>query len=571
MLNFLHIENIAVAKNIDITFSDGFNVLSGETGAGKSIIIDSINMILGAKMSKDIIRHGEDRATVSALFSNVSDSVYRACDELEIPYDKDDLFSVSRTITGDGKNTVKINSRLATLTQLKAIGLLLVNIHGQNENQSFMNKANHIKLLDEYIDDEILMQEYKAIYNKLNLIKTQITKLYEENKQKNLMNDALKYQIKEICSARLKDIDEEEKLLDLRNKLKSAENIIKNTNIVYKALFKSESGINASVLIEKAIEALQKIESVDDNIENMISKLTSIVSEIEEIAEYSREIGSFDGVEDPNKQLDIVEERLALIQRLEKKYGPSIKDIQEFKENAEKELQRYENIEQELEELKKEYKALHAKGSEIAEKIHNIRANGARKLEKIVKDALVFLDMPKVKFEIAVKENIKDGKVVLSSLGYDDVEFMIATNGGDNLYSMNKIASGGELARIMLAMKSALSDKNGAQTVIFDEIDTGVSGSTSQKIGYKLVKISETSQVICVTHSAQIVAFASQHLFIKKYENAEGKAETKITVLNEQESIEEITRIIGGSCLTDNQFAAAKELIEESKALLNNK
>ena len=567
MLEYLHIENIAVAKDIDIDFSGGFNVLTGETGAGKSVIIDSINMILGAKVSKEIIRHSESFAVASALFSEVNDSVYALCDELGIPYDKEDMFSISRTFTKEGKNIIKINSKPATLTQLKQLGELLVNVHGQNDNQSFMNKSNHILMLDEYVDFGNLLIDYKAIYAKLNEIKQEITKIYEDNKQKNLIIDALKFQVKEIEAAKLKDVNEEEKLLELRKKLKSAETLIKGTSVVYKALLKNESGVSASVLIEKAIEALTKISEFDASIPEMVEKLEQVSAEIEDVAERTRELVDFDGFDNPQKQLDVVEERLALIQRLEKKYGPSIEEIINFKKDAENKLHSFETSEERLEELKSEYKKLHQDGCEMAEKLHCIRSEGAEKLGKIIKDALVFLDMPKVQFKISILKNEKEGKPVLSSLGYDDVEFLIATNPGESLSSMNKIASGGELARIMLALKSALTDKNGAQTVIFDEIDVGVSGSTSQKIGIKLYRISESTQVICVTHSAQIAAFASNHYLIKKHE-IDGRAETKINLLNEQEKIDELARIIGGTSLTENQYAAAKELIDESLRLL---
>lgn len=567
MLEYLHIENIAVAKDIDISFANGFNVLTGETGAGKSVIIDSINMILGSKVSKDIIRHGEDRAVASALFSNVNNRVYLLCEELGIPYDKDDMFSVSRSFSKDGKNVIKINSKPATLAQLKQIGELLVNVHGQNDNQSFMNKSNHILMLDEYVSFDGLLLEYKDVYSKLNEIKQEITKIYEENKQKSLIVDALKFQIKEIEASKLKDINEEEKLVELRKRLKSAETLIKSTSVAYKALFKHESGVSAKVLIDKAIDALEKIADVDSSITEMIEKLEQVSAEIEDIAERARELGAFDGIENPQKQLDVVEERLALIQRLEKKYGPSIEEILKFKYDAEEKLRSFETSEERLEELKKEYKLLHQKGCDIAEKIHEIRVNGADKLSEIIKDALVFLDMPKVKFKINVSINEKEGKPILSSLGFDDVEFLISTNPGESLASMNKIASGGELARIMLALKSALTDKNGAQTVIFDEIDVGVSGSTSQKIGIKLYRISEGTQVICVTHSAQIAAFSENHFLIKKHE-IDGRAETKINLLSEKERIDELARIIGGTSLTENQYAAAKELIDESLMLL---
>lgn len=567
MLDFLHIENVAVIKKLDIDFGSGFNVLTGETGAGKSIIIDSINMLLGAKTSKEIIRHGEERAVVSASFSNVNTSVYALCDELGVAYDKEDAFIISRTITADGRNTVKINSAPATLMQLKAIGSKIINIHGQNENHSFMNKANHILLLDDFADTETILYEYSQLYNRLNTVKSEISKLLEANKQKDTMIDILEYQIKEITAAKLKDIDEEDKLKELRNKLKGAEKLVKSSTTAYKALLKNESGVSACILIDKAIEALTRIADVEADVAELIEKLSNYKYEIEDIAERAKDFASFDGVSDPQKQLEQVEDRLALIQRLERKYGSTIEDILKFKDDAETKLKSYANAENRIEDLKFEYKELHGKALEIAKKLHEKREKAAKALGKQVMGALVFLDMPKVRFQINVSLNEKDSKPVLNSYGYDDVEFMIATNAGEELSSMNKIASGGELARIMLALKSALSDKNGADTIIFDEIDTGVSGSTSQRIGIKLAEISRTTQTFCVTHSAQIASLAQNHYFIKKNE-VDGRAETSILLLDDEKRTEEIARIIGGIDLTNKQFDAAKELIEQSKTIL---
>lgn len=567
MLDFLHIENVAVIKKLDVDFGHGFNVLTGETGAGKSIIIDSINMLLGAKTSKEIIRHGQERAVVSASFSNVSDDVYDLCDELGISYDRDDAFVISRALTVDGRNTVKINSCPSTLTHLKAIGAKIINIHGQNENHSFMNKANHILLLDEFAKTEELNEQYKQLYLKLNSIKSEIGKLVDENKQKDTMIDILEFQIKEIASAKLKDIDEEEKLTELRAKLQGAEKLVKSASVTYKALLQNESGVSACVLIDKAIDALNKIADVESSASGFIEKLTNFKFEIEDIAERAREFASFDGFEDPQRQLEQVEDRLALIQRLERKYGGSIEEILKFKDEAERKLKSFETAENRIEDLKFEYKGIYADALALAEKLHNIRVDEAEKLSKQVLDALVFLDMPKVRFVIDVSLHQKDTKPVLNSFGYDDVEFMIATNAGEDLSPMNRIASGGELARIMLALKSAMSDKNGADTIIFDEIDTGVSGSTSQKIGIKLAEISNGTQTFCVTHSAQIASLAHNHYFIKKCE-IDGRAETSISLLSENERVEEIARIIGGIDLTDKQYDAARELIAQSKTIL---
>ena len=568
MLYSLHIENIAVAKRVDIDFQDGFNVLTGETGAGKSIIIDSIGLILGSKFSRELIRQGEEKATVSALFSGVGKRVYELCDEYGIEYDEDDLLSVSRTISADGKGVAKINSKTVSIAQLKNIGTLLINIHGQNENHTFMNKASHILLLDEYAGASNKLLQYSEIYSKLTQLKGEISALVEAGKQKDMMIDILNYQVNEIASAKLKDENEEQRLLEMRTKLKGAEKIIKQSTNVFKMLSQNESGISAVYLIEKAIESLTKLADVEPSTEEMIQKLTSYKYEIADIADRALEFSSFEGVDNPEEQLQIIEARLMLIQKLKKKYGYDIAEILKFKADAEKKLADFEQGEEKIELLRAEYKKNYQMAMSVAEELHQIRLNYAKNLSKVIKDALEFLDMPKVKFEIKVAKNENAGKIVLGSNGFDDVEFMIATNVGEELQPMNKIASGGELSRIMLAMKSAMSDKNGAQTVIFDEIDTGVSGSTSQKIGIKLYDISKSVQAICVTHSPQIAAIADSHYFIKKHE-IDKRAEAHVLILDTEQRIGEIARIIGGIDVTDKQIAAAKELLNQSNKIRN--
>lgn len=569
MLYSLHIENVAVAKNLNIDFENGFNVLTGETGAGKSIIIDSIGLILGAKATREIIRQGADRACVSALFSNVSKKVYELCDEYGIEYDEDDLLSVSRVITLDGKSISKINSRTVSLAQLKSIGACLIDIHGQNDNHSFMNKASHIILLDEYANCTTELLKYQEVYSRLTALKNEISSLIELNKQKDMMIDILNYQVNEISSAKLKDPNEEEKLNELRTRLKGAEKIIKNSSNAYKMLYKNESGISVVYLIEKAIESLGKLTDVEPSAEEMIEKLTTYKYEITDIAENAMDFASFDGIDNPDAQLQVIEARLMLIQKLKKKYGSSIGEILSFKEDAEKKLKSFELGEEKIEELRAEYKKNYQVALNLAEQLHEIRIKFAKCLSEIIKNALEFLDMPKVRFEIKTAKNEVDGKITLSQRGLDDVEFMIATNVGEELLPMNKIASGGELSRIMLAMKSAMSDKSGAQTVIFDEIDTGVSGSTSQKLGIKLYEISRGTQAICVTHSAQIASLADQHFFIKKLE-VDKRAEAHVELLNNERRVEEIARIIGGIDVTEKQIAAARELLRQSKELRNS-
>lgn len=569
MLNSLHIENIAVAKNVNIEFCDGFNVLTGETGAGKSIIIDSIGLILGDKASKEMIRHGCDKACVSAYFSELPDYFYEICEDNGIEYDKDDLFLVSRAISADGKSSVKINSRTATLAQLKTIAPYLVNIHGQNESHSFMDKNIHIVLLDEYMGIDKELSDYRELYSELTKLKNDISAVTELNKQKDMMYDILKFQIKEISSAKITDLEEEKKLIEKRTKLRSSEKIVKLASNAYKVLCKNESGISVTYLLEKAIESLNKLSDVIPEADELAKKLRSFDYEITDIGERALEYADFDGDESPEVQLSRIEDRLSLLQKLKRKYGGSEAEILKFKEEAEIKLDSLEKGEARLEELRREYKRLYAVAQEKADKLHIIRKNGAEKLGNTVMEALSFLDMPKVKFEISVTKLESNGKTTLNQNGFDNVEFLIATNIGEELAPMNKIASGGELSRIMLALKNAMNDKQGPQTVVFDEIDTGVSGSTSQKIGIKLFEISKNTQTVCVTHSPQIASLASNHYLIKKIEVDE-RAEARVAQLNDAERINEIARIIGGINLTEKQYAAARELINQSAKIKNN-
>ena len=568
MLEYLHIENVAVAKNVDINFKEGLNVLTGETGAGKSIIIQSINLILGSKISKDIIRSGEEKALVSAIFSNIDSSVQRTLDELDIGYEDDDKLIITRSYSIDGKSSIKINAKPATLSQLKILGAKLLNIHGQNETLNYVSKSNQINLLDEYSNNKNELIAYRESYDSLTALKNQISELLENIKQKEMLTDILNYQIKEISVAGLKDLDEEEKLNSLKIRLKSAEKLTKQTSIVYRALLSNENGVSATVLIEKAIESLEKLVEYDETVNESITKLKDFSYEIEDIAEKTKAISCIDDFTDPKKQLEIVEDRLSLIKTLEKKYGPSISEILKFKKEAENKLKLFEDSEGALEDLKIKYKHIYAEAVKQAEKLLKSRLESAIKINQSVNDALSSLDMPRVHFEIKISKTEKDGKIVLSQNGCCDVDFLISTNPGEALMPIDNVASGGELSRIMLALKSAISVKNGADTIIFDEIDAGVSGSTAQKIGVRLYEISKGSQVICVTHSAQIAAFADTHMLIKKTE-VNNRSETSIRTLNEDDKIKELARIIGGINIIDIQYEAARELINESKRLMN--
>jgi DNA repair protein RecN (Recombination protein N) len=376
----------------------------------------------------------------------------------------------------------------------------------------------------------------------------------------------LQFQIKEISAAKIADLDEESKLIEKRNKLRSSEKIIKLSTNAYKLLCKNESGISVTYLLDKAIDSLNKLSEIIPEAYELSEKLKSYNYDILDIGEKSYELASFEGDEPPEIQLSKIEDRLALLQKLKRKYGSSEAEILKFKEEAEIKLDNLKSGEERLDELKKEYKKIYSVALEKAELLHAKRVSGAEKLSKIVMDTLFFLDMPKVLFEIKVKKCENNGKITINQNGFDDVEFYVATNVGEELSSMNKIASGGELSRIMRALKNAMSDKNGAGTVIFDEIDTGVSGSTSQKIGIKLFEISDKTQTICVTHSPQIAALAQIHYFIKKKEVDE-RAEAQVFVLNNEERVKEIARIIGGIDITEKQLNAAYDLILQSSEI----
>ena len=564
MLDYLHIENIAVAKDVDIDFKEGLNIISGETGSGKSIIIDSISFVLGSKVSNEIIRQGTDKAFVSAVFSDVSDDVYSLLDEYEIPYEIGDSISVSRSLSLSSKSIVKINSHTCTLNQLKNIGNKLVSINSQNENSYYTDKNNQIFILNAFCDIKEKLAEYSILFQKLNDIKSQIAEINELNNQKEMMLDILNFQLNEINSAKLKDINEEEKLNSLRIRLKDSEKITKISNTVNRALVKNESGISAVYLIDKAIEALGKLSDSQPEAKEMIDKLVSYRYEIADIAEKSLEFADIDGIDNPEKQLQIIDARLTQLQKLKKKYGQNIEQILKFRDEAEKKLNNLNSADDKLQDLKNEYESIYKEAVSIALDIHEERIKQSLVLSREIKESLSFLDMPNVEFKIDVKLNISNGIYVLDSNGADDVEFLIATNIGEEMVAMDKIASGGEVSRVMLALKSQFSRKIKVQTVIFDEIDTGVSGSTSLKVGIKLHDISDESQVICVTHSPQIASMATNHYFVKKYE-LNNRAESKVTLLNNEERILEIARIIGGINITDKQIDAAKSLINESK------
>ncbi len=554
MLASLHIENAAVIKTADIDFEHGFMVLSGETGAGKSIVIDSIHLLSGSRLSRDMIRTGEEMLHVSAVFTDCRTEATDLLDSYGIACDGSVM--VTRTLSRDGKSTVKINGSTATQSLLRELCRLLVNIHGQNENQRLMQKSAQIDILDSYAENSALRSAYAQIYRDLVDTQNKISELDSTTAEKLRMRDMLRYQIEEIAAAHLK-AGEEETLEAESKRLSSMEKIHAQTHLAYRALYGSEK--SASVLLERAASALEKIGDVLPEAADGAKRLTEFRYEIEDIADTVQRYAEAD--EDPTGRLNKIESRLGTISKLKRKYGADVSEILAFRERAQAELDTIENADVIREDLRAVCRELEAKARELAEKIRERRRLAAESIHTRVSETLAFLDMPKVRFSIALAESEK-----LRADGGDTVEFLISANAGEELQPLEKIASGGELSRIMLALKSVLSDKDGVATVIFDEVDAGISGKTSRKVGIKLREIARQIQVICVTHSAQIASLADKHFRIAKSDET-GRTETRIEELDGEGRIAEVARILGGIDVTETQRAVAREMIEEGNLL----
>lgn len=566
MLNSLHIENIAVIKSVDIDFSNGFSALTGETGAGKSIIIDSINLLLGKKAEKELIRKGESSAMVSGLFSDLSDSAKNVFSESGVGLDDEGNILVQRSISQDGRSQIKINGRTVSLAVLKSIAPMLVNIHGQSDTHSLTDSANHINILDMISKNSELLSAYQEVYSEYEAAKREIKSIREREQEIARYTEILEYQINDIDSMELHD-GEEEELIDKKLKIKNSERISKQSGFAYKALRGSEKG-SISYLLERSATALSSISDVMPEFEEYAEKLRDFRYQIDDIAEEVYATLDTDD-EDPTEKLNKIESRLDKISKLKRKYGLTVSDILTFREKAFLELEKLKNSESIIKELELKEKEAYKSALKIASEIHNRRIEGAKLLEESVCETLEFLDMPKVVFIVSVKEIYNAGEKTLNASGYDSVEFLISANRGLDPKPLAKIASGGELARIMLALKSVIADKDGVMTIVFDEIDAGVSGKTARKIGIKMLSLAKTAQIFCVTHSAQIASLADDHYLINKNE-VNGFTETTVELLDYNGRIKELSRILGGINVTDAQREAAVDMLKEKEIYKNN-
>ena len=555
MLSALHITNIAVIKSCDIEFSPGFNALTGETGAGKSMIIDSISLLTGARSVKELVRTGEDRAMVSAYFSDISDTNKKIISEFGVECDEDGGIFVQRDLYTDGRSKARLNGRTVPVTLLRNVLKYLINIHGQHDNQTLLDDKCHLSLLDSYLAERLDVSGYRKVYYELCETKSELEALNVDDAQKQRLMDLYRYQLNDIDSAGLRQ-GEEEELETRKLKIKNLEKISKNVSVVYRALYHNSKGTSACQLIDMAKKSIEALSDIYPKGTEYIDRLEEIASELTDIAEVYYDMRDAE-LEDPESALDIIEERLYTINKLKRKYGNSISEILEYRAKAAKEYDSIELSELKVAEYTKKSELLTAKAVSLAEELTRIRKEGAEDLAEEIMSELRYLDMDKVGFYVEITP------CELNKNGVDEVRFLISTNPGEDPKPLSKIASGGELARIMLAMKSVFAKKEGTQTLIYDEIDTGISGKTAQKLGFKLKANGKHAQVLCVTHSAQVASACDNHLYIEKMQVGD-RVETTVRSLDENERINEIARIMGGSEITEKLLSSARELINQA-------
>lgn len=553
MLSELYIENLAVIEKATIDFSNKLNVFTGETGAGKSILINGINAILGQRVTKDIVRTGTDKAVISALFTDIGDNVLQVLDELGISAEDGQLF-LTREIRSDGGSVARVNSRAVNVSVLKAIGETLVTIHGQHDNQILMAPERHIEILDSYAESEALIEDYHSSFRELQSIAKKINKIKTEQSKK------------EFRMAELADIVEEINALNIHEgedkEIEAELNISKNAVAISEALYMAKQLLSGDDDTDGAVEMTQRasksVEEYTDimtEISPIYDRLSSAAIEMEDISE---EIGSLlDSLDIDPKRYDYLNQRSDELRRIMKKYGPELDDVLTTLENSQNELDELSGAEQSLDELNKEKERLLAEVSRKAKALSDHRKKAGERFVSQVTEELEFLNMPKVKLVVQQKT----GKLTIN--GMDSIEFLISANLGEEPKPIAKIASGGELSRIMLALKNVIAEKDSIGTLIFDEIDTGVSGRAAQKIGIKLKQISRLRQVLCVTHLAQMAVMADNHLLIEK--NIQGdRTVTTVRTLDHEQRKYEIARIMGGENITELMLENAEQYLKDA-------
>ena len=547
MLSLLHIENIAVIECADITFDAGFNILTGETGAGKSIVIDAISAILGERAYRDMIRTGTNKASVRAVFTNVPKFSWFADNGVE--YDPETI--IQREVYLDGKNICRVNGTLVTVSILRKLGIQLINIHGQHDSASLFDESNHLQFLDAFAENDSLRDVYTEKYETVAKLRREIERLHMDESEKLRRMETLRYQIDEISKANLQ-AGEDEALEQRRKVLQNAEKLSDGIHTAVDCLYGSEDSDGAASLLAEAERELARLSRYTDAYNDLHDKVADLMYQVQDVAEELRD--ARDDLSYSADELEQIESRLDIIHRLRRKYGATCEDILQYLENAQNELDEIEFADDHVERLKTKCQKAEKQAWDAAISLRNNRLAAADALSKRILTELAQLDMPRVQFSCNFTET------ELSPIGVDTVAFYMSANAGEALKPLSKVASGGELARIMLAMKNVLAEQDQVATLIFDEADTGVSGRAAQKVAEKLRSVAKTKQVLCVTHLPQLAALANTHLLIAK-EERQGRTYTTVTPLDLDGRKRELARIIGGTNITEITLKSAEEML----------
>ena len=549
MLSSLQIENVAVIQKAEVHFKPGLNVLTGETGAGKSILIDSINAILGNRTSKDLVRTGASKAVIRAAFEQVPDAVLNSLEKAG--YERSDALMLSREITAEGKSTCRINGMPATASVLRELCGGLININGQHDSVGLLNPARHLGILDDYAQNDAEFQEYYVLYRELVRIKRELDAMITDEAEKQRKIDLLSYQVQEIEDAGL--TAGEEQTLESRRKILANASAIRDKIAQSYALLSGDDESSGAVdLLGEASHAIDTAAQLDDALAAASSQLLDLYYNAKDVA--ADLIGRLDSYDTNDAELDEIEQRLDLIYKLKRKYGDTVEDVIEFGQNAREELERIQSSQERHDHLQTEKRRLYALAREKAEALTQTRLNAFEALNKRISGTLDFLNMP------GVRMTLRHTRGPLASHGQDSIEFYISTNPGEAPKPLAKIASGGELSRITLAIKNAMADKDAVPTVIYDEIDSGVSGKAAGRIGEVLRQSAQGHQILCITHTAQIAALADCHLLIQK-NVANDRTYTEIHPLDEEGRVEALARLISGDHVTDISRANAREML----------
>lgn len=560
MLVSLHVKNFAIINEVEVIFKDHLNIMTGETGAGKSIIIGSMNAALGAKLPKDIIRSGEAYALVELVFDTKEQAVFELLKELDLPIE-DNQIIISRKIM-PGRSICKVNGEHVTSSVLSNIAGLLIDIHGQHEHQSLLHKAKHLEIVDRFARDEIgtLKQDLEKCYKSYTTLKQEYDSAGIDEDKRLREVSFLEYEVNEIKSAMLKP-GEDEELMILYKKLSNANAISEGLQAVHRFMGYDPDAAGDS--IGRALRQLMKIAEYDDEIGGFLNQMTDLESLVND---FNRDLAQYrSGMEDNEEELEEVSKRLDQINHLKQKYGNSVEEINQHRIECEQQLSKYKDYDAYLERLRKDMSEAEQELASKSLTLSEIRKRKSKELCSRIKEALVALNFIDVKFDMTFERHPS-----YTSNGFDDAEFIISTNPGEDLKPLSRVASGGELSRIMLGIKSVLAEKDQIETLIFDEIDVGISGRTAQKVSEQLSQIAKHHQILCITHLAQIAAMADHHFIIEKQSDGT-TTETIIKSIREEEQIDELARILGGAVITERVRENAKEMKELATASKNYK